>query len=62
MASARARYSRWVNGALPVFVPFARMGQRSGGGRKGSGRDGASTDAAVRDEDDELLVRLRQLR
>ena len=62
MASARARYSHWVDGALPVFVPFARMGQRSGGSRKGGGRGGGEVDAAVRGEDDDLLVRLRRLR
>lgn len=73
VAAARARYSTWIGGNLPAFVPFARMargrkvakkaggGSGGGGGGNGSGkrqRDGG----AASEEDEDLFVRLRRLR
>ena len=75
MASARARYSAWIGGHLPTFLPFARAvrttsksngtGDRSGGGSRMAGSSGRSRNGAgSRQSEDsaDFAVRLRRLR
>ncbi len=73
VAAARARYSTWIGGNLPAFVPFARMARgrkvaKKGGGGFGGGSGGNGSAKRQRDggaaaeEDEDLFVRLRRLR
>lgn len=70
VASARTRYSEWIGGNLPTFVPFARAARGRKAAKKGSGGSGSGSsrqgggggDARQPEHDADHIVRLRRLR
>ncbi len=76
VAAARARYTAWIGGNLPTFVPFSLMARGrkvgKGGGSSGSGkqqkqqqvqREHVDSNATFgEEEEDDSFVRLRRLR
>lgn len=61
VATARARYGRWIGGTLPTFVPVPLAGKASAKARKGAKvteRQSAGADG----EEEEYSIRLKQLR
>ncbi|KAK9818002.1 hypothetical protein WJX72_005611 [[Myrmecia] bisecta] len=74
VAASRARYSRWVEGSFPTFVPLPSTGRSSAKAKRGNAKTrrasaGAAGDAAGdgdagggQEEDDKYVVRLRRLR
>ena len=75
MASARARYSAWIGGHLPTFLPFARAvrttskgsgtGDSSGGSSRMAGSSSRSRNGAGNrqsEDAEDFAVRLRRLR
>lgn len=69
VAAARARYSTWIDGSLPTFVPFAKMARgrktakkASAGGSDGGGGSEKRNGGAALEQDEDLFVRLRRLR
>ena len=64
VAAARSRYGRWVDGALPEFVPFPRTtrARTKRQAEADAGAAAAAAAAALQDPDAALLIRLRRLR
>ena len=61
VVAARARYGRWIGGALPTFVPVPIAGKASAKARKGN-KPPERQIAAEAGEEEQFAVRLKQLR
>ena len=61
VVAARARYGRWIGGSLPSFVPVPIAGKASAKARKGN-KAPERQPAAAAGEEEQLAIRLKQLR
>lgn len=61
VVAARARYGRWIGGALPTFVPVPIAGRASAKARKGN-KPPERQPAAEAGEEEQFAIRLKQLR
>ena len=64
LAAARSRYGRWIDGALPEFVPFPRTtrARTKRQAEADAAAAAAAAAAALQDPDAALLMRLQRLR